>query len=140
MYNYTVYWSLQLTWGIIQTLIGGIVLCVLFPFIHKSHEVGYTTAYELKWNISAGFTIGPFIFIGKGCTGVIPHEYGHTVQNIMFGPLALFIVTIPSVIRYWTRIIQANRGKKLPPYDSVWFEGQATRLGNLCVGEWDKDE
>jgi hypothetical protein len=52
----------------------------------------------------------------------------------MFGVLFPFIIAIPSVIRYWNyqRKIKNHSGEgrlELPPYDDVWFEGQATRLG-----------
>lgn len=61
------------------------------------------------------------------------HESGHGIQNIMFGPLMPFIVSIPSCIRYWYREYLVRSGKKkyyeLPEYDSIWFEGMATRLG-----------
>ena len=40
-----------------------------------------------------------------------------------------FIVCIPSAIRYWYRNIKVSFGKDLQPYDSIWFEGQATTLG-----------
>ncbi len=42
-----------------------------------------------------------------------------------------FVVGIPSMIRYWYRELKYNRKGKVPPtsYDSIWFEGQATRIG-----------
>jgi hypothetical protein len=52
----------------------------------------------------------------------------------VFGPLFIPLVAIPSATRYWyRRRLRKAYGepilKKLPSYDSVWFEGQATRLG-----------
>jgi hypothetical protein len=45
------------------------------------------------------------------------------------------VISLPSFLRYWYRriIVKINKNKKLPPYDSIWFEGQATRLGNEIV-------
>lgn len=44
-----------------------------------------------------------------------------------------FFISIPSAIRYWHRryLYKYNKPKycKMPGYDSVWFERQATRLG-----------
>ena len=34
-----------------------------------------------------------------------PHEFGHTFQNCLLGPLFPFMVAIPSAIRYWLREI-----------------------------------
>lgn len=63
------------------------------------------------------------------------HEAGHGVQNIMFGPLMPFLVSIPSAIRYWHReyIYRTNRIKyrKLPSYYSIWFERDATDYGMI---------
>ena len=42
-----------------------------------------------------------------------------------------FVICIPSAARYWYReyLWHFNKEKyrKLPPYDSIWFEGQATK-------------
>lgn len=61
------------------------------------------------------------------------HEWGHGIQNIILGPLMPFLVAIPSCIRYWYRELLVRSGEKkyadLPDYDSIWFEGWATKLG-----------
>jgi hypothetical protein len=47
-----------------------------------------------------GLCLGPFQFVNKYATNKIKdHEYGHSIQNILFGPLFLFIVGIPSLVR-----------------------------------------
>ena len=53
------------------------------------------------------------------------------IQNAILGPFMPFVVGIPSAIRYWYRELKYNRKGKVPPtsYDSIWFEGQATRIG-----------
>ena len=45
----------------------------------------------------------------------------------------LFVITIPSVIRYWYRNWALAQGKKLPDYDAIWFEGQATKWGKKYI-------
>ena len=59
------------------------------------------------------------------------HEFGHSIQNCRFGPLMPFLVSIPSSTRYRWRLFRERVLKKpsATPYDSVWFEAQATRLG-----------
>lgn len=48
-----------------------------------------------------------------------------------------FVICIPSAIRYWYRefIWHFNKEKfnKLPEYDAIWFEGQATKWGKKYV-------
>ena len=64
------------------------------------------------------------------------HEHGHAVQNCLFGPLMPFVVAVPSFTRYWYREYLKRVRHRMPetPYDSVWFEGQATRLGTELIG------
>lgn len=82
------------------------------------------------------------MFLGKNARSCIPHEYGHSIQVMIWGPLWLFVVAIPSVIRFWYREWYYKHKyfttrKSLPPYDSIWFEGQATRWGNRAFeNEW----
>ena len=54
------------------------------------------------------------------------HELGHTFQNAILGPFFIFIVAIPSAIRYWYRRFSK---KTKPEYDAIWFEGSATSIG-----------
>ena len=58
------------------------------------------------------------------------HEHGHGLQNLIFGPFEIFI-GIASAARYWYREIKRKIEPTcyLPPYDAIWFEAQATRLG-----------
>ena len=50
-----------------------------------------------------------------------------------------FLVSIPSAMRYWYREYLVRKKKKLhselPPYDSIWFEGWATKLGDKYYKE-----
>ena len=41
----------------------------------------------------------------------------------------LFVIVIPSATRYWYRNWALAKGKKLPDYDAIWFEGSATKIG-----------
>ena len=97
---------------------------------------------ETKYNWGGAFSMGMFMFLGKGARSCIPHEYGHSIQVMMWGPLWLFVVAIPSAIRFWYREWYYKHKypqtrKALPPYDSIWFEGQATRLGHRAFdNEW----
>ena len=40
-----------------------------------------------------------------------------------------FLITIPSVIRYWYQTARAYRGKQNKPYEAIWFERLATEIG-----------
>lgn len=62
------------------------------------------------------------------------HELGHTLQGAIWGIFFLFVIAIPSAIRYnyrnYLRKNNANKYIRLKSYDSIWFEKQATKWGN----------
>lgn len=128
------FWVLSLTWGLPMTLFGAIIAFGLLVTGHKPkrfHQNIYFTFGKGGW----GFEAGGFFFLSKdaGSLAIKQHESGHGLQNIVFGVFMPFIVSIPSAIRYWYREYLVKSGKKkyseLPPYDSIWFEGMATRWG-----------
>ena len=65
------------------------------------------------------------------------HEYGHSLQNCILGPFMLIVVNLPSTVRYWYRRIAMSLGKApKKPYDSIWFEGQATKWGREAYNRY----
>lgn len=130
MINKIVYYVLAITWGLPLTLIGGLVALVLLATGHRPKRFGWCLYFEVGtgWG---GLELGLIFLCQKNAPyDTKAHEFGHSIQNCFFGPLMIFIVSIPSAIRYWVRIWKTKRGEKnLPPYDSIWFEGQATQLG-----------
>ena len=124
------FYILSFTWGILYTLTGLLAALVLLLTGHKPHRWGWVWYFELgrSWG---GMEWG-IIFIKDKTSGdhLKDHEFGHAIQNCFFGPFMVILVSLPSTIRYWTRRLRAKRGKmSRTPYEAVWFEAQATRLG-----------
>ena len=122
---------LSFTWGLPFTLVGLIVALVFRMFGHRSKKFALVRFFEIGKNCG-GFNLGLFFVTSQNSTFKLRcHEFGHAIQNCMFGPLTPFIICIPSVIRYWYRELHYYRRGKEPKtdYDDIWFEGQATRLG-----------
>ena len=119
------------TWGIIMSLIGGIVMLISLPF-HRV-KVWHGRAYAIWGKGWGGLELGCFFICGEDCQSeyLLAHESGHGLQNIILGPLMPFLVCIPSAIRYWYRELRFNRRGLTPPtsYDAIWFEGWATKWG-----------
>lgn len=59
------------------------------------------------------------------------HEFGHSIQNTLLGPLYIFIVMIPSAIRYWIRTLKPK--SVYTAYDDIWFEDSATQCGKYAI-------
>lgn len=125
------YWFVSLTWGFLMTLIGLLVALTLLITGHKPHKFGYTFYFKVGKNWG-GLNLGAiFLTDSTPSRHTLCHEHGHGLQNCVLGVLFPFLVGIPSAIRYWHREIKRKRDPAcyLPPYDSIWFEGQATSLG-----------
>lgn len=127
----SLYYTLSFTWGLPLTLVGLIAAYVLIALGYKPKKWLYGYYFEIGkgWG---GVNLGIIFLCGKGSSiKTKNHEFGHSLQNCVFGIFTIFIVCIPSVIRYWHRTIREQKGlKNKTTYDSVWFEGQATEWGN----------
>ena len=122
---------LSCTWGILYTVAGALVALVLLITGHKPSRWGWAVYFEVGKHPWGGMEWGPF-FIKDRYSGehLKNHEFGHAIQNCFFGPFMVFLVSLPSSVRYWTRRLRARRGHPpKTPYEGVWFEAQATRLG-----------
>ena len=125
------FYFLSFTWGLPFTLVGLIVAFVLRLLGYRSKKFILVRFFEIgkSWG---GLNLGLFFITSQNSTFSLRcHEFGHAIQNYMFGPLTPFIICIPSAIRYWYRELHYYRRGKKPKtdYDDIWFEGQATRLG-----------
>lgn len=141
------YWIGQLTWGIIMSLIGLITALICIIFLKgKVHRNGFTFIVEVGGNWG-GLNLGCVSLCG-GYTTVCPdenwfqhtrrHEFGHSLQNLIFGPLFPFIVAIPSAIRYHYQNYRSSKGLPNKEYDAIWFEGQATKWGTKAIDNIEK--
>lgn len=126
------FWFWQFTWGILDNLLGVIVFLILI-LKHKPKRFHEMIYFEVGKNWG-GVNFGWVAVVCRNPTDhLLRHEHGHFIQNLIFGPLFWFIVAIPSAIRYWYREyltrVKDKKYSDLPDYDSIWFEGQATKFG-----------
>lgn len=120
------YYLLNLTWGIFLTFVGWLITLALLIVGKKPEKYGPIYCFKIKpdWG---GFETGlMFVRDTTSIEHVSQHELGHTFQNAILGPFQIFIVTIPSVIRYWYREITK---KCVKAYDAIWFEDNASTIG-----------
>ena len=126
------FYLLSLSWGLPMNLAGGLVALSLLLTGHKMFRFGPCFCFE-RGNGWGGLSWGMFIVVNKGAgEGLLAHELGHAMQNCCFGPFMPLLVGIPSSFRYRTRRLMTRIIGRSPkkPYDSIWFEAQATAVGN----------
>ena len=129
MLNKRLYYILSFTWGLPLTFIGGLFAMVLGVMGYRPQRFVWGWCFEVGRGWGA-VNLGAFSFCERGTHDYIKcHEFGHSIQNCLWGCLAPFAVLLPSMVRVCIREIKSAHGKDLPPYDAVWFEGQATRWG-----------
>ena len=122
----------QWTWGIIQTAAGAI----LYLLNRRAPHFKFHGACVTVWNSVHSVSLGKFIFISRN-TGIdrayarylLKHEYGHTIQSLILGPLYLPLIGLPSII--WNRLpyFRNRRYRTGQSYYSVIFERTASNLG-----------
>lgn len=103
------FWIWQITWGGLMTIPGLLITLGVILFGGTPHKNGRSYIVEVggDWG---GLELGGVALCGryralkpKWYDQTRKHEYGHNLQNMIFGPFTLFVVTIPSAIRYWLR-------------------------------------
>lgn len=137
--NKVAFYILSLTWGLPLTLIGCLVAGVLMCLGYRPKKFGYSYYFEIgtDWG---GLEMGLFFLTEKfPAKTLCAHEFGHGIQNCLYGIFMIPLVCIPSAIRYWYReVIWRISPKKyysLPEYDAIWFEGQATKWGTKMINK-----
>ena len=144
--NDVLFYILSWTWGAITSFIG---LLLMIPFLitrkFKTFRGRLYGIFPKAFGEGWGFEMGCFFFVSNDCydnRSMCEHESGHGIQNVLWGPLMLFVISIPSMIRFWYIEIRVRKGKPVNPYDSIWFEGQATRWGReyILLNPWRKDK
>jgi hypothetical protein len=129
------FYLLSFTWGIVMTLIGCVASLILLIAGKKPKRNQYGWYFEILENWG-GLELGCMCIVNRNpAQYTLDHEFGHAIQHLYMGPLFIFIVAIPSATRYWYQVIMSKKGKKFPTgwYDSIWFEGGATKTGTKLV-------
>ena len=66
---------------------------------------------------------------------LLVHEYGHTIQSLIFGPLYLIVMGIPSTLWGFLPFCSNKRKEKRISYFSFFTEKWANHLGERTVKE-----
>lgn len=134
-----IYWLLQFSWAVIQNICG----LFLFIFLNLKDSKRYKTMYRgaivTDWNNTASMGLGMFIFCGHRkssiCDEVMVHEYGHTIQSVILGPLFIPVIGIPSMLWGNLKYFVKMRKEKHISYMRFYPESWANHLGEKITGE-----
>ena len=126
-----VFW--QWIWGLPQN-IAGATLYLYFRLRgcpHYKYKGSLVTIWPLK---SGSMSMGRFLFMHPTWTPddqrLLNHEYGHTVQSLILGPLFLPIIGLPSILWAGLPYYQKLRKRKNLSYYDAYQEKWANTLGD----------
>lgn len=121
----------QWTWGLPQTLLGAIICLTCRSCPHYTYRGCVVT----RWNQRGSLGVGMFLFMGTEDPQVRVHEFGHSVQSLILGPLFLIIMGIPSFL--WANLPPCRklRKEKGVSYYRFYPESNANWLGRLVTKE-----
>lgn len=140
-----VFW--QCTWGALQTLLG---LAHFLVYIRYPH-CWYHGAVVTRWRCKASVSLGLFVFVTEEfpyyerfadcmtrqqlAERLLVHEYGHTIQSLLLGPVYLLVIGIPSAIwGFWPALSRRRKTQQIS-YFSFFTEKWANAWGEAVTGE-----
>lgn len=116
--------------GFVLSFIGDIVYIILCLLGYQQKMFYDICPYFEIGKGWGGLSLGWFFICCKDSSESLKcHEIGHTLQNANIGGWKMLALSLGSVARYWYREIFGS----ITPYDSWWFEVQATELGTKYV-------
>jgi hypothetical protein len=130
------YLLLQFTWGLPQSLIG---FFVYLANAGNGKEKFRCAFIARNGGNFGGISLGAFIvvngkYVGEKKKRTEIHEYGHTIQSLILGPLYLLIIGIPSAVWCNAKRFIEKRKKENISYFSFSPEKWADILGARVCG------
>lgn len=124
------YRLIQCIWGFPQTLVG----LFIFLILYKQQHFSYHGSIGTIWDLQSSASLGLFIFISKDdrlaiMEQITVHEYGHTIQSLILGPLYLPFAAFPSMLWCFLPMCQRFRHKHNYSYYRFFIEHNANWCG-----------
>ena len=117
-------------WQLPQHLLAVVLLALpmLDSRIERTGRHNHTTVVRLL-GVGWGVSLGNYILLDtRYPSKTVAHEYGHSRQSLMLGPLYLIAVGLPSITM---NILTRLKVLKSENYYKRWPENWADRLGGV---------
>ena len=137
--NHILYTVIQWSWGIVQNCMACLLLLFLFVTGKIKRTGYYHGAVMVDWDKSSSMGLGMFIFFGHHmqestyAKKVKVHEYGHTIQSCILGPLFLPVIGIPSFVWAFFPAFRKMRKEKGYSYFDFYPEAWANYEGERVL-------
>ncbi len=130
--RFAAYILVQCTWGLLQTLAGAAVFMLSLSDPHDF----YHGCLRTKKKMVGGVSLGLFIFVsgeGEEMEKMSVHEYGHTLQSLLLGPLYLPVIGVVSGLWCALPVFERLRREKHISYYACFTESWANVLGEKAL-------
>ena len=120
-------------WQLPQNLLGLIMMLFMMPYTSKEKYKGIT--YVVSKKMSGGISLGNYVILSELYKDkninqkTWNHEWGHTRDSRMFGPLYLIAIGLPSLI--WAWLYGSIIPRTCNGYYKFYTEKRADRLGGV---------
>ena len=120
-------------WQLPQNLLGLIMMLFMLPHESKENYKGIT--YIVAKRMKGGISLGNYVILSysygnkKYSQKVWDHEYGHTRDSRIFGPLYLIVIGLPSLI--WAYLYGNVIKTSYNGYYKFYTEKRADQLGGV---------
>ena len=120
-------------WQLPQNLLGLIMMLFMIPYTSKEKYKGVT--YIVSKKMSGGISLGNYVILSELYKDkninqkTWNHEWGHTRDSRMFGPLYLIAIGLPSLI--WAWLYGSIIPRTYNGYYKFYTEKRADRLGGV---------
>lgn len=123
---------LQWTWELPQNIAGGVIAIAFRDKAMNKMNDGTEQIFH-HWRYGAGLSLGGFRFVSYNTSqDTMNHEYGHTRQSHILGPLYLLAIGLPSII--WCGLRNVSPYLRRWSYYAFYTESWADRLGGVKRG------
>jgi len=128
-------------------VLGAVLLLVHIRDKHFWYHGAVVTQWKNKSSVSLGMCVfvteEPYFYeklkaeynIEELSRRLLVHEYGHTIQSLILGPLYLPVMGIPSTLWGFLPACNAKRKKEQISYFRFFTERWANALGEKVTGE-----
>lgn len=124
---------LHFTWGWPQALAGAVVLAACG---RSCKRYSFRSSIVTEWKFMRGLSLGPFIFVPPRCPRrLLVHEYGHSIQALLLGPLYLPIIVLPSLTWAGLPALERRRVRRHTSYYTFFTERWANELAERICKE-----
>lgn len=123
------FYAVQFTWGLPVNL-AGLLAYLLCRGRYPQEGFRWARVTCLPGD-RGGLSLGIFLFVsasdGQAAQALRAHEYGHTFQCLLLGPLYWAAVVLPSAL--WYHFLSGPLRRRGVPYDALYCERWATAWG-----------